>query len=67
MLSTDHLMDTIACKISKLKQKEGTFYFSKIDLKYAYSHIPVHKDTQKHCNSGILGRNATGTHRFIKD
>ena len=65
MQSIDHLMDTIACKISELKQKPGTLYFSKIDLKYAYSQVPLHEDTQKHCNFNILGGNATGTYRFV--
>ena len=65
MQSIDHLMDTIACKISELKQKTGTLYFSKVDLKYAYSQVPLHEDTQKHCNFNILGGNATGTYRFI--
>ena len=44
--SIDHLMDTISKKISEQKNNPGTFYFSKIDLKYAYSQIPLHKDTQ---------------------
>ena len=34
MQSINHLMDTIACKISELKQKTETMYFSKVDLKY---------------------------------
>ena len=42
----------------------GTLYFSKIDLKYAYSQVPLHEDTQKHGNFNILGGNATGTYRF---
>ena len=65
MQSIDHLMDTISKKICEQKNKPSTFYFSKIDLKYAYSQIPLHKDTQKHCNFNILGGNATGTYRFI--
>ena len=65
MQSIDQLMDTIACKISELKQKTGTLFFSKIDIKYAYSQVPLHEDTQKHCNFNILGENATGTYRFI--
>ena len=65
MQSIDLLMDTIACKISELKQKAGTLSFSKIDLKYAYSQVPLHEDTQKHCYFNILGGNATGTYRFI--
>ena len=55
---------TIACKISQLKQKAGTLYFSKIDLKNAYSQVSLHAGTQKHCNFNILGGNATETYRF---
>ena len=58
-------MDTKSKKISEQKNNPGTSYFSKIDLKYAYSQIPLHKDTQKHCKFNILGGNATGTYRFI--
>ena len=65
MQGLDHLMDTIAYKISELKQKAGTIYFSKIDLKYAYRQVPLHADTQKHCNFDIVGGNATGTYKFI--
>ena len=53
MQSIDHLMDKIAMKISDLKTTEGTLYFSKVDLKYAYSQLPLHPDTQKHCNFNI--------------
>ena len=58
-------MDKIAMKISELKTTEGTLHFSKIDLKYAYSQLPLHPETQKHCNFNILGGNATGTYRFL--
>ena len=51
MQSLDHMLDTIACKISELKQKTGTLYFSNIDLKYAYSQVPLHEETQKHSTS----------------
>ena len=54
-------MDKIAMKISELKTTEGTLHFSKIDLKYAYSQLPLHPETQKHCNFNILGGKATGT------
>ena len=46
MQSIDPLMDTVACKISKPKQKEGAFSFSNIDLKYAYSQLSLQKDTK---------------------
>ena len=65
MQSIDHLMDKIAMKISDLKTTVGTLYFSKIDLKYAYSQLPLHPDTQKHCNFNILDGNATGAYRFL--
>ena len=65
MQSIDHLRDTISKKISELKNNPGTIYFSKINLKYVYSQIPLHKVTQKHCNFNILGGNATGTYSFI--
>ena len=65
MQSIDHLMDTILKKTNELQIKTGTIHFSKRDLKYAYSQIPLHKDTQKHCNFNVLGGNATGTYRFI--
>ena len=54
-------------KISELKTTEGTLHFSKIDLTYAYSQLPLHPETQKHCNFNILGGNATGTYRFLND
>ena len=65
MQSIDHLMDKIGMKISELKSQEGTLYFSKIELKYAYSQLPLHPDTQKYCNFNILGGNATGTYKFL--
>ena len=65
MQSISHLMNTIAYKISEHKQKDGTFYFSTTELKYAHNQIPLHIDTQKHCNFKLLGGSATGTNRFI--
>ena len=58
-------MDTIAWKISELKQKEVTQYFSEIDLKYAYRQVPLHTDTQKHCSFNILGGIARGKYKLI--
>ena len=60
-----HLMGKIGMKISELKTQDGKLYFSKIDLKYAYSQIPLRPDTQKHCNFNILRGNATGTYKFL--
>ena len=55
MQSIDHLIDEVANHISERKQNPGQFYFSKIDLKYAYSQIPLDPDIQKHCNFSLLG------------
>ena len=62
MQSIQHLMDTISKEVREL---QSTLYFSKIDLKYAYSQILLYSDTQKHCNFNILGGKATGTYRLI--
>ena len=65
MQSIDHLMDSVAVYISERKNKQGKYFFSKIDLKYAYSQIPLDDNIKKHCNFNILGGKATGTYRFI--
>ena len=40
MQSIDHLTDLLAMQISSNKNKEGPWWFSKMDLKCAYSQIP---------------------------
>ena len=65
MQSIYHLIDEVANYISEMKQNPGQFYFSKIDLKYAYSQIPLDPNIQKHCNFSLLGGKATRTYRFI--
>ena len=65
MQSVDHLMDKFAMKISELRTNEVKLYFNRIDLKYAYSLLPLHPDTQKHCNLNILKGNATGTYKLL--
>ena len=55
MQSIDHLIDEVANYISEKKQNPGQFYFSKIDLKYAYSQIPLDPNIQKRCNFSLLG------------
>ena len=65
MQSIDHLMDSVAVFISERKNKPGQYLFSKIDLKYAYSQIPLDENIKKHCNFNIIGGKATGTYRFI--
>ena len=65
MQSIDHLVDAVAHYSSQRKNSPGIFWFSKIDLKYAYSQIPLDKSIAKHCNFSILGGKATGTYRFL--
>ena len=65
MQSIDHLVDAVALYITQRKDSPGTFWFSKIDLKYAYSQIPLDNSIAKHCNFSILGGKATGTYRFL--
>ena len=65
MQSIDHLIDAVANYVSERSTKQRTFYFSKIDLKYAYSQIPLDRQLQKHCNFNILGGKATGTYIFL--
>ena len=65
MQSINHLIDAVANYVSERSTEHGTFYFSKIDLKYAYSQIPLDAQLQKHCNFNILGGKATGTYRFL--
>ena len=65
MQSIDHLMDSVAVFISERKNKPGQYLFSKIDLKYVYSQVPLDKNIKKHCNFNIIGGKTTGTYRFI--
>ena len=65
MQSIDNLMDSVAKYISDNKNETGNFLFSKIDLKYAYSQIPLHPEIGKHCSFNILGGKSTGTYQLI--
>ena len=46
MQSIDHLIDAVANYVSERSTEQGTFYFSKTDLKYAYSQIPLDPQLQ---------------------
>ena len=65
MQSTDQLIDSVALYISERRKSPGTYWFSKIDLKYAYSQIPLDESVAKHCKFSFLGGRETGTYRFI--
>ena len=63
MHNIDCLMDSIAETITQ-SSVEGEVLFSTIDLRYAYSQLPLDDDTAKQCNFKIIGGQATGTYRF---
>ena len=65
MQSIDNLMNAVVNYISDNKQFPGEFFFSKIDLKCAYSQKPLHPSIQRHCNFDSLGVKSTGTYSFI--
>ena len=58
-------MHSVAVYISERKNKQGKYFFSKIDQKYAYSQIPLDENIKKHCNFNKLGGKTTGSYRFI--
>ena len=64
MQNIDCLMDNIAQSISE-SSHEDEVLFSTIDLRFAYSQLPLDEATAKQCNFNIVGGQATGTYRFI--
>ena len=65
MQSSNHLVDAVPLHISQRQNSTGIFWFSKIDLKYVYSQIPLDISIAKHRKFSILGGRATGTYRFL--
>ena len=63
MPNVDELMDGVSQ--IKAENKEGTIYFTVLDLKYVYSRLKMAADTANQCNFKIVGGNATGTYRFL--
>ena len=63
MHNIDCLMDNIAQTITQ-SSDEGQVLFSTIDLRYAFSRLPLDEDTAKHGNFNMIGGQATGTYRF---
>ena len=55
MQSIDHLIDAVALLFSERKPSPGMYWFSKIDLKYANSQIPLEESIVKQCNFSVLG------------
>ena len=56
-------MDNIAQTIIQ-SSDEGEVLFSTIDLRYAYSQIPLDEATAKQCNFNIIGGQTIVTYRF---
>ena len=56
------LIDNVAVTISGHDQRN--IWFSSIDLKYAYSQIPLSKKASNQCNFNIVGGEVTGSYRF---
>ena len=62
MPNIDLLLDNVAQTV-KFDTKEQTM-FSSLDLRYAYSEIPLDKKTREQCNFSRIGGNATGTYQI---
>ena len=62
MPNFDLLLDNIAQVVKSYKTKQTLF--SKLDLQYAYSQIPLDQKTSKQCNFNLIGGNASGTYQF---
>ena len=56
------LLDSVAQIITA--KKEGTVWFRSLDLKYAFSQLPIDESVSKHCNFSIVCGEFTGTYRF---
>ena len=56
------LLNNIAQVVKSDKSKQTLF--STLELRYAYSQIPLDKTTKEQCNFGLISGNATGTYQF---
>ena len=62
MPNIDHLLDNIAQGVKS--DRSNQTLFTTLDLRYAYSQIPLDKTTREQCNFSLIGGNATGTYQF---
>ena len=60
MPNIDLLLNNIAQVVKSDKTKPTLI--SKLDLRYAYSQIPLDRKTREQCNFSLVGGNATGTY-----
>ena len=56
------LLDSAAQIITS--DKLGDVWFTSLDLKYAFSQIPLSDEVSRHCNFNIVCGEQTGTYRF---
>ena len=56
------LFDSTAQTITA--KTEGTVWLTSLDLKYAFSQLPLDESKSKHCNFSIVCGEFTGTYRF---
>ena len=62
MPNLELLSDNIAQVVKSDKSQQTLF--STLDLRYAYSQIPLDKTTKEQCNFNLIGGNATGACQF---
>ena len=59
------LIDSISQIVSDYKTEPiDKIFFSKIDLKYAYSQLNLNADPAKHCNCNFVSCDMTGFFQF---
>ena len=62
MPNIDLLLDNIAQVVKS--DKSNQTLFTTLDLRYAYSQIPLDKKTRETCNFSPIGGSATGKYQF---
>ena len=62
MPNIDLLLDNIAQVVKS--DKSNQTLFSTLDLRYAYSQIPLDKAAREQCNFSLIGGNTTGIYQF---
>ena len=62
MPNIELLLDNIAQVVKSDKSKQTLF--STLDLRYAYSQIPLDKTTREQCNFSLIDGYVTGTYQF---
>ena len=63
MPNIHELIDSAAQIITR--NVHGKVWFTSLDLKYAFSQLPLSSLTSSHCNFNFLCGEATGTYRFM--